>query len=120
MRTNVSPIVTSRVGITVVAVVIAALLRRMPQSGRTLRLLNGAGVARGPSGAASHLASQRRPRRRVPGPKWLTLCALLDQSSITRLLASVILTARPKPISLDSLVLCHCESGADETGQGAG
>src|SRR5712671_3186316 len=38
MRTNVSPIVTSRVGITVVAVVIAPLLRRMPQSGRTLRL----------------------------------------------------------------------------------
>src|SRR3979411_1800077 len=29
MRTNVSPIVTSRVGLTVVAVVIAALLRRL-------------------------------------------------------------------------------------------
>src|SRR5258706_7938394 len=37
MRTNVSPIVASRVGITVVAVVIAALLRLMLQSGRTYR-----------------------------------------------------------------------------------
>src|SRR4030095_8736770 len=37
MRTNVSPIVTSRVGITVVAAVIAAFLRLMLQSGHTWR-----------------------------------------------------------------------------------
>src|SRR5260370_12028619 len=117
MRRNVYTIVTSRVGITVVAVVIAALLRRMPQSGRTLRLLNGAGAARGPSGAASHLASQRRPQRRVPGPKWLTLCAL--RSVFDHPPTGLSDPDAPDGLPIRGLVLCRCESGADETGQRA-
>jgi hypothetical protein len=89
----------------------------MPQSGRTLRLLNGAGAARGPSGGASHLASQRRPQRRVPGPKWLTLCAL--RSVFDHPPTGLSDPDAPDGLPISGLVLCRCESGADETGQRA-